>query len=252
MRRTTTTIGIVYLVIALATTIGQYLTGALGAAPLTLPLAPTPEPVVVTVWTSSSKQDWFNSAAERFATTNPRVGRRPVVVRIELVDSSEQVDQLQRQQWNGTPPTAISPTSSEWLARLDRQRAANGQAGTLLAGGESAPRSLALTPLVAVVWADRAAVLWPNGTSRFWQDIHDAVVQPSWQQVAEQHGFGPDSASYTAAQRWGAVKFVHPSPLTSSSGAHTLLMLAYAYHAKASNLTLADVADPGFQTWLGD
>src|SRR5262249_29031944 len=46
------------------------------------------------------------------------------------------------------------------------------------------------------------------------------------------------------------VKFGHTSPLLSNSGLQTLVLLAYAYYAKTSGLSVANTLDSGFQTWL--
>jgi ABC-type sulfate transport system substrate-binding protein len=53
-------------------------------------------------------------------------------------------------------------------------------------------------------------------------------------------------------ESWGPVKFGHTSPLTSNSGAQTLILLAYAFHNKSSGLTSADVNDPAFAQWLAE
>jgi ABC-type sulfate transport system substrate-binding protein len=250
MRRIATTIGIVYLLLALVTGIGQYLTGALGDAPFPLSVAPAPDPIVVTVWYGSEKRAWFESAAQRFVSANPRIGRRAVQIELRSMGSGEQISRVLGQNWDGVPPTVISPASSLWLDKLERQRNAAGQP-KMLAEGELAPRSLALTPLVAVVWADRAAVLWPGGQEQFWQDIHTAVTQPSWQSLAELRGFGAGSPQYESAGRWGAVKFAHTDPLSSNSGSQALVLLASAFADKSSGLTTDDIANPAFQSWLG-
>jgi hypothetical protein len=108
-----------------------------------------------------------------------------------------------------------------------------------------------LTPLVIVAWDQRAKVLWGDDTSTFWDTLHRALANPKgWVGVAEQRGFAVGSPEYTQAQQWGFVKFGHTSPLTSNSGAQTLMLLAYAYHNKSSGLTSADITDPTFQKWL--
>jgi hypothetical protein len=253
MRRIATWIGIVYLVLALVAGLAQFLTGSLGSAPFPLVVAPTPDPLVVTVWYGSEKREWFESALARFEATNPRLGRRPVQVQLRSMGSGEQIDRVLRQDWGGAPPSAISPASSLWVDRLQRQWDAAGQAQARLAGGDQAPRSLALTPVVAVVWADRAAVLWPGGQQQqFWDDIHTAVSQPSWQALAELRGFGPGTPQYEAAGRWGSVKLAHTSPLVSSSGAQALTLMAYSFAGKTSGLTTADLQSPAVQAPLGE
>ena len=78
------------------------------------------------------------------------------------------------------------------------------------------------------------------GHKNFWNDLHDALANDGgWKALG-----GKES--------WGPVKFGHTSPLTSNSGAQTLMLLAYGYHNKSSGLTSADVNDPAFAQWLAE
>jgi hypothetical protein len=68
--------------------------------------------------------------------------------------------------------------------------------------------------------------------------------------VALANGFAAESAEVRRAREWGAVKFGHPSPRQTNTGLQTLILMAYAYHDKRTDLSLADVQDPGFRDWL--
>lgn len=222
--------------------------GALGYAPIDLGIAPEVAPVEVVIWHSTEKRSWLEEAARRFEAGNPTIGGRPIVVRLVGFGSRELAQRVARQEWGGNPrPTVVSPASSLWVAELDTQwAAANG--GGILAG---MTRPLALTALVAVAWEERAALLWGEGRSGFWQDLRaGAVAEGGWAAVAEERGFGPQSAEGQLAAQWGFVKFGHSSPLIANSGAQTLLLLAYAFHNKSAGLTTADVSDPAFVAWL--
>jgi hypothetical protein len=249
MQKLARTIGLGFLALCLLAVPLKLLVplpGALGYAPVDLGLAPALAPVEVVIWYGTEKQSWLEEAARRFEAEAPTVGGRPVVVRLVGLGSREIAERAARQEWGGDPrPTVVFPASSLWTADLQaRWAAANG--GGILAGD---PRPLALTPLVAVAWEERARLLWADGGD-FWGDLHAGIVGDGWAAVAERRGFGPESAEGRRAAQWGFVKFGHTSPLRSNSGAQTLLLLAYAFHNKSAGLTTADVADPAFQAWL--
>jgi ABC-type Fe3+ transport system substrate-binding protein len=97
--------------------------------------------------------------------------------------------------------------------------------------------SLALTPMVFVFWAERhAAFLKKYGTVSF-KTVAQALAEPSgWQGIA-------------GKPEWGYFKLGHTHPNQSNSGLMTLVLMAYDYHAKSRGLTLADILDPGYQSW---
>lgn len=249
MRRLSNLIGGIYLIAVLLVTTGTTFIGPLGYAPFPVQIGPPPEPVVVTVWYGTEKQSWLQDAAQRFAATNPRLGKRPIQIVLRGIGSREQVDRVIAQNWGSDgAPTVIAPASSRWVETLQTEWSANSSTPVM----SEAAQPLVLTPLVIAAWEERAAVLWPEGYSAFWQNLHDALVQPNWQEVAKLRGFSPESAQYQRAGLWGPVKFAHTSPLRSNSGAQALVLLAYGYHNKTGNLSVENVQDAGFQAWLID
>lgn len=222
----------------------------LGYAPLDPGLGPRLAPVEVVIWYGTEKEAWLKEAANRFAARNEIVGGRPVKITLVGMGSREIADRVARQAWGDKPrPTVISPASSLWTALLDAEWAAR-YGGTIIADD---PAPLVLTPLVAVAWEERAKVLWPRGYQNFWNDLHDAIAnEQGWKAIAAANGFGPNTPEYRQAEQWGLVKLGHTSPLTSNSGAQAILLMAYAYHNKTSGLTVDDVRDSGFLTWLGE
>jgi hypothetical protein len=223
------------------------LPGALGYAPIDLGFGAKAQPVEVVIWYSTEKEAWLEEAARRFEASGATSGGRPIAITLVGLGSRELVERVAREDWRGDPrPTVISPASSVWTEELRRAWAAR-SGGSILVG-DTPP--LVLTPLVAVAWEERGELIWPDGGARFWQDLHDAVTAESWPAFLTGRGLAADSPEAQKAQNWGFVKFGHTSPLSSNSGAQTLILLAYAYHDKTSGLTTADVADPQFQAWL--
>ncbi len=249
MQSVTRAIGIGYLLICLLALLATAFIGPVGYAPFPLPIGPAQEPVVVTIWYGTEKKLWLEDAAQRFAATNPRVGNRPIQIVLRGIGSRELSLRAARQEFgNDGQPTVISPASSMWVevAKADWAAFNPGSPPFIIDR-----RELALTPLVAVAWKERAEVLWPKGPDSFWQNLHDALSnEEGWVGVAQANGFAPGSQEYEKAKSWGFVKFGHTSPLTSNSGPQALILMAYGYHEKSKGLTSADITDPGFQRWM--
>ena len=254
-------VGIGYLLVCLAAVGASFAIGPVGYAPFPLTAGPPQEPVVVTVWYGTEKKAWLENATARFLATQPKVGTRPVQVVLHGLGSREMAERVAHKDWrNDGQPTVISPASSLWVETLTTDWAANNPgAAPVVASGADAPRPLVLTPMVLVAWEARARALWPAApdAKTFWSSLHDALAdQRGWKGVIERRKgeISPQELAQLqqAAESWGFVKFGHTSPMSSNSGAQTLLLLAYGYHNKSSGLSTADVADPAFQSWLLD
>lgn len=235
MLRISQLIAAAYLIIAVALVGLTAVNGPVATAPFPLALGPNRDPVVVTIAYGTEKRLWLEEAVRRFATTNPRVDGHPIQVVLEGIGSRDTVTRIVAGELQ---PTVISPASSIQveLLRDDWQRKTN---TNIVHDGSDAPQPLVLTPLVLVAWEERAAVLWPNPQANFWSSLHDALADPQgW--------------ATRGRPEWGLVKFGHTSPLSSNSGIQTLVLLAYGFHNKASNLTSADIFAPAFQSWLID
>ncbi len=233
MLRVARILSIGYLFIAALAALWTFTGKPLGAA--LVPIGPAREPIVVTLAYGTEKREWLEQAVVRFAAEDRRINGRPIQIELQGIGSRELVTEIVGGQLQ---PTVISPAStiqmellrSEWQAR-------NG--ADIVGTGTDAPQPLVLTPLVLVMWEQRAQALWPNGPQQFWPELHDALADPNgW--AARGHG------------EWGFVKFGHTSPQTSNSGMQTLVLLAYAYHNKTTDLTSANVLDPQFQQWLAE
>jgi hypothetical protein len=98
--------------------------------------------------------------------------------------------------------------------------------------------SLALTPMVFVMWDERyKAFAAKYGTVTF-ETIAKALAEPTgWQAIA-------------GKPEWGLFKFGHTNPTSSNSGLVTLVLMAYEHAKKTKNLTPGDVVDASFQEQL--
>jgi ABC-type Fe3+ transport system substrate-binding protein len=98
--------------------------------------------------------------------------------------------------------------------------------------------SLALTPMVFVVWDER------------YQAFHQKYKELSFQTVSQALQEKGGWNTIAAKPEWGLFKFGHTNPVQSNSGLMTVVLAAYSYQNKTNDLNLKDVVDVGFQNWL--
>src|SRR5215467_3789839 len=98
--------------------------------------------------------------------------------------------------------------------------------------------SLALTPMVFVIWDERYQAFVQKYKNLSWTTISQALQEKGgWNTIA-------------GKPEWGLFKFGHTNPVQSNSGLMTIVTAAYAYQGKTKNLELKDVLDVNFQNWL--
>lgn len=99
---------------------------------------------------------------------------------------------------------------------------------------------LALTPMVFVSWKERMG--------SFKQKYSNLTFTTLSQALKEKGGW----AAIAQKPEWGFVKFGHTHPNQSNSGLMALILMAYDHLDKDRNLTLADILNTGFQSWMID
>ncbi|MCY1020621.1 substrate-binding domain-containing protein [Pyxidicoccus sp. MSG2] len=182
---------------------------------------------------STEKKDWVESAAASFQREHPDI-------KVSLVGKGS-LDAAQAILDGREKPTVWSPADSAVLRMLESDWATEPSRGPLFAtDGEGAPQPLVITPLVFVVWEDRAEVLQKanEGKAVSWKAIHKAVASDQgWPAI----GGKPE---------WGFVKLGHTDPTRSNSGLQALLLATLEYYNKRSGLTVGDLLDPKYQEWM--
>ncbi|WP_163995452.1 extracellular solute-binding protein [Pyxidicoccus caerfyrddinensis] len=182
---------------------------------------------------STEKKDWVESAAASFQREHPDI-------KVNLVGKGS-LDAAQAILDGREKPTVWSPADSAVLRMLESDWATDPSRGPLFAtDGEGAPQPLVITPLVFVVWEDRAEVLQKanEGKTVSWKAIHKAVASDQgWPAI----GGKPE---------WGFVKLGHTDPTRSNSGLQALLLATLEYYNKRSGLTVGDLLDPKYQEWM--
>jgi ABC-type Fe3+ transport system substrate-binding protein len=209
-------------------------TGAGQEGPATSkPATPPQEATEISFLYSTEKKDWVEAAAAAFQKEHPAIkvhlmGRGSLDAAQAILDGREK-------------PTVWSPADTSVLSLLESDWETEPARGPLFAKeGEDAPQSLVISPLVFVVWEDRAQVLLKanEGKAVSWKTIHKAVASDQgWPAIG-------------GKADWGFVKLGHTDPTRSNSGLQALLLASFEYYNKRSGLTVADLLDPKYQEWM--
>ena len=199
--------------------------GGSSAAP-----APAGDKVVINIAYGTEKKTWLKWAKEEFSRTE--AGRRiePNLIGMGSVEGARAVLHGPGE----TPIHVWSPASSAYRAVFENEwEIKTGRKRPILHS-----ENLALSPMVFVMWKERADALPKDGGGLTFQGIDAAMhAEGGWRTLAEK-------------PEWGFFKFSHTHPNKSNSGLLTLVLMAYDFHGKQRGLTLSDITDPKFQTWL--
>jgi hypothetical protein len=206
-------------------------------APTAGPAAPGPAggkgpAVEISVLYSTEKKEWLEAATEAFKKDHPEIGvalagKGSFDAAQALVDGKEK-------------PTVWSPADSLALGLGGADFQTRNGAPLFAAEGQpDAPSPLVITPLVFVVWEDRAtALLKASGGKMSWKVIRDAVSSnKGWPAVG-------------GKAEWGFVKLGHTDPTRSNSGLQALLSMSLEYTGKPASLSMAEILDPKLQEWV--
>jgi ABC-type molybdate transport system substrate-binding protein len=183
---------------------------------------------------STEKKEWLESATAAYAQSHPDVdvqlaGKGSLEAMQAILDGTEKPTL-----WSPADSLILSLGASDWTTKTGRLLVAP-------EGSPDGPQPLVITPLVFVVWEDRAEPLLKAANGKLtWKVIHDAVVSTrGWPAVGGQ-------------SEWGFVKLGHTDPTRSNSGLQALLSMSFEYYKKGSGLTVADLLDPKYQAFIAE
>jgi hypothetical protein len=98
--------------------------------------------------------------------------------------------------------------------------------------------SLALTPMVFVMWEERYQAMIQKYKSLNFTTISQALQEKGgWNSIAQK-------------PEWGLFKLGHTHPTKSNSGLMTLVLMAYDFNNKTRDLSLKDLLNVKFQDWM--
>jgi len=198
------------------------------AAAATASAAAAAVPVELGVAYGTEKRRWLEGAVDKFAATPEG---RHIKIRLLPMGSLEAahaiLDGNQKiHVWSPASSLYTGVFRNEWQLKHSNNPIAREE-------------MLALSPMVFVMWRDRYEAFAGKYKEISFAAVAQALdVAGGWGAIA-QH---PD---------WGVFKFGHTHPNESNSGLASLILMAYDFHNKNRDLTVADVVQPDFQTWLG-
>ncbi len=178
----------------------------------------------------TEKERWLRGAAEEFAKTDQGKGIQVDLIPMGSLEGAQAVlaGDERIQVWSPASALYKDVFLQEWQVR---------QSG---ANPIVREENLALSPMVFVMWAERYEAFHKAYGEVSFRTLGQALAEPSgWQKIA-------------GRPEWGLFKLGHTHPNQSNSGLMTLILMAYDHHQKSRGLTLQDILDPGFVTWLRD
>ncbi len=185
-------------------------------------------PVEISMLYSSEKREWIEAAAALFQREHPEIkitlsSKGSIAAAQGIVDGKEK-------------PTVFSPADSLVQNLLAADWKTKGATDVVATSGDDAPQPLVITPLVFVVWEDRADVLLKaSGGAISWKAIHKAVSSnEGWPAIK-------------GKSEWGFVKLGHTDPTQSNSGLLTLLSMTLEFQGKTAGLEVGDLLKPKYQ-----
>jgi len=198
-----------------------------GAAGGGKPSAPAVE---ITVLYSSEKKAWLEAAAVDFRQQHPEItvslqGKGSIEAASDILDGK-------------VKPTVWSPADSMVLNMLVADWDTKYHTPLFATSGDDAPQPLLLTPLVFVIWQDRAeALLKASGGTISWKVIHKAVTSnQGWPAIGGQ-------------AKWGFVKLGHTDPTRSNSGLQALYLMSLEFYGKP-RIVMEDLLKPDYQEFI--
>jgi ABC-type molybdate transport system substrate-binding protein len=193
---------------------------------------PPPGPrVAITVAFGTEKEAWMQAAITEFRAAHPQYDIE-LVAKGSFESAQEILDGKLR-------PTVWSPADSLELALLDADWKTKTGTALFAHDGELAPEPLLLSPLVFVVWEDRAGALLKAGKGTLtWKAIRKAVASnKGWPAI----GGKPD---------WGFVKLGHTDPTKSNSGLQALWSMTLEYFGRGAPIGVEQLLRPDYQAFV--
>jgi ABC-type molybdate transport system substrate-binding protein len=179
---------------------------------------------------STEKKDWIETLVNEFGKQHPEikvtlVGQGSLEAEAAILDGK-----LQPTVWSPADTMAMNLLATEWQTK-------NHEA-VVAASGDDAPQPLVLSPLVFVIWQDRADVLLKASKgSVSWKAIHTAVTSAQgWPAIGGE-------------ARWAFVKLGHTDPTKSNSGLEALYLMSLEYFGKPK-LEIEDLLDAKYQEFV--
>jgi hypothetical protein len=232
VRRRNLVIFVLFLVVAVVVVAGVYF-GYIRRQRGNI-LNPPPDLKIQVVY-ATEEGEWIRAAAERFNQETHIINQQRIVVELVGLDSGDALIQIRDGQLQ---PTAWSPASMLWVNLLNAEWRTVHGTDLVMRVGQYQATPLVLSPMVFVMWEDRAQVFVPTLGQPDWDTVQQAVTAAEgWKSL------GGDA-------NWGYVKFGQTDPVFSNSGLTAVALASYDFHDKTRNLGVDDIVDGQYQAWI--
>jgi len=189
----------------------------------------------------SEKENWFKDAINRFEAANPGIAidafaEGSVAAYSDLSQLTSTATVLNK---NNDPIPAVWSPASQMEVNLVNTNSPLGHSVAIQC------KSLVVSPLVIISWADRAKAF-----ADFYKD-KGGITLANLEDALDPQGKAKGKwANVGGSAQWGLVNFAHTDPTQSNSGLMTLVMIANNALQQARPITVADITSDPFSTWL--
>jgi Bacterial extracellular solute-binding protein len=192
--------------------------------------APGPRTAIMVVF-GTEKEAWMQAAVTEFRAAHPSYDIE-LVARGSLEAAQDILDGKLR-------PSVWCPADSLVLNLLDADWRTKNGSRLFARDGEMAPQPLLLSPLVFVVWEDRADALLKAGKGVLtWKIIRKAVSSTrGWPAIG-------------GKAEWGFVKLGHTDPTRSNSGLQALWSMALEFFGRGVTVGVEQLLRPDYQAFF--
>jgi hypothetical protein len=182
---------------------------------------------------STEKREWIEAAAQGFKKEHPEI-KLTLSSKGSLTAGQSIVDDKDK-------PTVWSPADSTMLALAAADWKTKGRGDLVAGAGDDAPQSLVLTPIVFVIWEDRAEALLKASKGQItWKALRKAITSnQGWPAIG-------------GKPQWGFVKLGHTDPTQSNSGVSVLYLMTLEWYAPKPTIDVGDLLKPDYQAFVKD
>ena len=182
--------------------------------------------------------EWVQSAARDYNAGQHTLEGHPIHVTVTPMDGLTAKGRYEREEMDPLP-TAWIPDNRYLVELVNASYKERLGRDVFLTDGEYRARPLAISLLAWGIYDSRAEVLEDRFGEISWHTIHDAAIAPGgWGELGGEHD-------------WGYFKLAISNPRKNISGLSAMVAAAGEYYGK-TNITVEDVTNPEFQTWLGE
>lgn len=233
----------------------RMLTDTPGDAGLTIA---RPESLTIRVLTALPVEPWIRAAADDFNAGTHTVDGVPIEVEIIAMDGLTALGKWDRNDFGALPadvrpdelsteeraalndfPTAWIPDSRYLVELANASYKERLGRDVFLTDGQYRARPAAVSLFIWGFYNSRGQALQKSLGDISWSTIHDAAIAPAgWPEL------GGDPS-------WGFFKLAIPDPRKNVGGLATMIAAAGEYYDR-TDISVEDVTNPEFQTWLAE